>query len=185
MEVVMTGTFAAPADGYVNVPLLDGEQMIRQQSCGYLHAGLNWGGKLAITNQRVLFRPMDFGVINTIVADGLDLLPDSIAQVGKLVSRVVNYAATYGDRLAGAVPYATIRAANAGDGSKLILTTDTGRQTNLGIAASLWTPKVHDCQEHRRTRRSLRHPSGTTPSGSVVTASLPRDFPRISPCPGS
>ena len=55
----MTGIFATRSNGYVNVPLLSGEQILRQQEGGYMRGGATLvGGKVVVTNQRLLFRPI-------------------------------------------------------------------------------------------------------------------------------
>lgn len=151
----MTGIFATRSNGYVNVPLLSGEQILRQQEGGYMRGGATLvGGKVVVTNQRLLFRPISIGVINKLVQDGIEMLPDRLAQIGKLVSKVLDYADTYTKGLAGAIPVAMITSANPGNRSSMVLSVDSGRQTNLAIAASFWS-RIWDVKKNDSARDEM------------------------------
>lgn len=142
----MTGIFAARDDGYVDVPLLPGERVLRQQQAAYLKGGQSLvGGMLVVTDQRLLFRPIEVGMASKLLNDGIEFLPDGLAQLGKLAGKLIGYATDTVNGAAGAVPMATIVAVEPGvdagaHPSSLVLTAEDGRRIEIGISASLFTP---------------------------------------------
>lgn len=143
----MSGIFRTPSDGYADVPLLAGEQVIRRQTAS-VGAPSMWGGQLVVTNQRILFRPVDVKGLAELLTEGVSLLPDGLADLGKLVPKVLDYASAYQDGLAGALPTASITGVRAGRDPQmtappsLILGLDTGSTVELGILTSIRTPSI-------------------------------------------
>lgn len=136
----MSGIFKAPSDGYVDVPLLSGEQVLRRQTAAYLKGGKSiWGGQLIVTNQRILFRPLDVGAAASMIKDGIDFLPGNLADLGKVVSKTLDYTTAYGERLAGAVGIAEIVSASRGQNASLtkpaslVLRFADGRALEIGV----------------------------------------------------
>lgn len=143
----MTGIFAPKPDGYLDVPLLDGEQMIRQQTASYLVDGKAvWGGQLVLTSQRLLFRPLDLNGLSKMAQDGVDLLPGDLAVFGKVVDKVLDYTTAYGNAKAGAVETSLITSVRAGRDAallhppSLVLTMSDGRELEIGILHSIHSP---------------------------------------------
>jgi hypothetical protein len=139
-----TGIFAPRPDGYIEVPLLDGERLIRQQTASYLVNGKAiWGGQLVLTSQRLLFRPLDLNGLSKIAKDGIELLPDDLAVFGKVVDKVLDYSTAYGNQKAGAVATSLITSVRPGRNAgllhppSLVLTMSDGRQLEIGILHSL------------------------------------------------
>lgn len=141
----MSGIFGPKSDGYVDVPLLEGEQIIRQQTASVDGKSI-WGGQLIVTNQRVLFRPLDMKGTTKLINDGIGFLPDNLGVLGKVVSKALDYTTAYQDGLQGAAPTAAIAGVRVGGNGglfhppSLVLTMDTGTQVEIGILKSRLTP---------------------------------------------
>lgn len=143
----MSGIFAAKSDGYADVPLLGGEQIVRTQTASVDGKSI-WGGQLVITNQRILFRPLDVKGATKLLNDGIEFLPDQLAVLGKVVSKALDYAGAYGDNLAGAVPRAEIASVATGKGAalfhppSLLLALGSGQKVELGILYGRLSPNL-------------------------------------------
>lgn len=143
----MSGIFAPKSDGYASIPMLDGEQVIRAQTASVDGKSI-WGGQLVVTNQRVLFRPLDMKATTKLLNDGIEFLPDNLAVFGKVVAKGLDYSSAYQDGLTGAVPTSDIVGVDVGDGAglfhppSLILSMSTGAQTKVGILASKFSPNI-------------------------------------------
>jgi len=143
----MTGIFGPKPTGYVAIPLLAGEQIVRQQPASYLVNGkAMWGGQLVLTNQRLLFQPLDMGAVTKLISEGIDFLPDNLAILGKVVSKALDYTSTYQGKLTSAINSSSIVGvvagmnASLGHPPSLILTFDNGRRLELGILNSIKSP---------------------------------------------
>jgi hypothetical protein len=143
----MSGIFAPKSDGYADVPLLEGEQIIRQQASSVDGKSI-WGGQLVLTNQRLLFRPVDMKGTTKLINDGIEFLPDNLAVLGKVVSKALDYTTAYQDGLPGAVPTTAIGSVGIGRNGglfhppSLVLTLDTGNRVEFGILKSKFTPNI-------------------------------------------
>ena len=131
-------------DGYIEVPLLEGEQMVRQQTASYLVYGKPiWGGQLALTSQRVLFRPLDGSATSKMIKDGIDFLPDGLAVLGKVADKVFDYSVVYDAGSVGAITTQLITGVRGGMDAgvlhppSLALTLVDGRTIEIGILKSL------------------------------------------------
>ncbi|HEU4568933.1 MAG TPA: hypothetical protein VFR99_12930 [Marmoricola sp.] len=137
----MSGIFAPKSDGYVEVPLLEGEHMIRQQTASVDGKSI-WGGQLVLTDQRLLFRPLSVKGATKLINDGIDFLPDDLGVLGKLVSKALDYSTAYGEGKAGAVATRSIQQVAAGRNAglfhppSLVLTLEDGTRVELGILRS-------------------------------------------------
>lgn len=143
----MSGIFAPKPDGYVNVPLLEGEQVIRRATASVDGKSV-WGGHLILTNQRLLFRPLDMKGTTKLINDGIEVLPDGLGVLGKVVSKALDYATAYQDGLQGAVPNTAIAGVEPGEDPglfhppSLVLTLDIGTRIEIGILRSKLTPNL-------------------------------------------
>jgi hypothetical protein len=131
-------------DGYIDVPLLADEQMVHQQTASYLvYKKPIWGGQLALTNQRVLFRPLDPTATSKMIKDGIAFLPDDLAVLGQVVDRVLDYSTAYGEDTVAAIEAFAISGVGGGmDASllhppSLVLTLVGGRTIEIGVLKSL------------------------------------------------
>jgi hypothetical protein len=143
----MSGIFAHKSDGYADVPLLEGEQIIRRQTASVDGKSI-WGGQLVLTNQRLLFRPLDMKGTTKLINDGIEFLPDNLGVLGKVVSKALDYTTAYQDGLPGAVPTSAIASVKAGRNGgllqppSLVLTMDNGTRVEIGILKSKFTPNI-------------------------------------------
>ena len=143
----MSGIFAPKPDGYVDVPLLEGEEIVRRQAASVDGKSI-WGGQLVLTNQRLLFGPLDMRGARKLINDGVEFLPDGLGVLGKVVSKALDYTTAYQDGLAGAVPTTAIASVGPGQNRglfhppSLLLTMDNGTRVEIGILESKFTPNI-------------------------------------------
>jgi hypothetical protein len=68
--ITMTGVFEAPNEGYVKVPLEEGEQELLRKTAGLIQAGTSSvGGVLVLTSRRLLFRPLKVNKATTLLKE--------------------------------------------------------------------------------------------------------------------
>ncbi|NEA36926.1 hypothetical protein [Streptomyces sp. SID13031] len=121
--------------------------MIRQQVASYMVNGkAMWGGQFALTNQRLLFRPLDTSGVAKMIKDGVEFLPGDLAILGKVVDKALDYSTAYGDSLAGAINTSeivgVIRGRNAAlsHPPSLVLEFADGRRLEIGVLKSIGSP---------------------------------------------
>jgi hypothetical protein len=143
-EVAMTDFFASESDGYIDVPLLDDEQVIRQQTASYLvYRKPIWAGQLALTNQRLLFRAIDANSTSKMTKDGIEFLPDDLAVLGQVVDKVLDYSTVYTSEPTVTINAPAISGVRAGMDAallhppSLVLTFSHGETLEVGILKSM------------------------------------------------
>jgi hypothetical protein len=131
-------------DGYIDVPLLTDERMVRQQAACYLvYEKPIWPGQLALTNQRLLFRPLDLTATSKMTRDGICFLPDDLAVLGTVVGGALDYAAVYEEGSARVIHPPTISGVRPGMGASLlhppslVLTFADGSTMDIGIVKGM------------------------------------------------
>jgi hypothetical protein len=123
-----------PRDGYIDIPLNDYEQIVREQTAGMHQVG----GLLVVTNQRLLFRPMDLGLANDLIQYGLRLIGGHTALIGHFVSALVKYA----ELQRQAIPAEQITAVGPGSSQDALLVERTGGHSyQFHVSASPWSPR--------------------------------------------
>ncbi len=143
----MSGIFAPRSDGYAPLPLLAGEQIVREQTASVDGKSV-WGGLLVLTNQRLLFRPINVKGMDKLIKDGIDFLPESYGVLGKVVGKALDYVEVYQDGTAGAVDVAAIASVTSGKNAgpfhppSLVVSMTDGAQTEVGILKSKMTPNI-------------------------------------------
>lgn len=143
----MSGPFAPKAGDYAQVPLLEGERRIREQ-VATIDGNSLWGGQLVLTDQRLLFQPLDVKAATKLLSNGIDFMPANLAVLGKVVSKALDYTTAYQDGLEGAVPTTAITSVDPGRGPalfhppSLVLTMDNGNTVEFGILRSKLTPNI-------------------------------------------
>lgn len=144
----MSGIFHS-SGGYVDVPMLEGERIVHQTAATFLIGDTSmWPGKLVLTNQRLLFKPVSLKAISDILKEGIEFLPGNLAVLGKVVDKVLDYSTAYGDSKAGAVKTSTITGVRPGNNAalihppSLILAFGDGRSLAIGIVQALWCPHI-------------------------------------------
>ncbi|MBA3560394.1 MAG: hypothetical protein H0W30_17560 [Gemmatimonadaceae bacterium] len=86
------GVLAGP--NYVGVPLEPGESVVTEKVAGLLVGGKSIvGGKLVLTNWRLLFQPWDTRAIGTLLAHGLTKA-GAPGTVGTVIGKVADMAST-------------------------------------------------------------------------------------------
>ena len=152
----MSGVFAPDSDGYADVPLLEGEHIILAQTASVDGKSI-WGGQLVLTNQRLLFRPLDMKATEKLLSDGIDLfLPNNLAVLGNVVSKGLDYSSAYQDGLTGAVETTSITGVTAGRDAgllhppSLVISMSNGAQTTIGILKSKFTPNISPANNQAR-----------------------------------
>ena len=115
--------------------LREGEEVLHQQTASANGRSI-WGGTLVLTNQRLMFRPLDVGVATAVMSGGgVHLGPKSIA-----------------------VPTSFIEGVEPGSDPglfhppSLVLTLRDGTRVVIGICASRFTPNIS-----RRNRTARDH----------------------------
>src|SRR6202161_506003 len=102
----MTGVFGGSSGNYVDVPLLEGERIDHRQAASLLSHGVNMvPGRLVLTNQRLLFQPVNYGGLNKLVKLGLPLLSGG---GGAILGALIEAAAGYQSNHTGTVPIENI-----------------------------------------------------------------------------
>jgi hypothetical protein len=124
-----------PGDGYIPIPLNDGEQVIHDQEAGIHQVG----GRLVLTNQRLLFRPMDLGLANDLIHQGLRLIGGHTALVGHFVSALVKYAHMQKQ----AIPTEQITAVGpASSRDTLWIERAGGHRYEFHVTTTIWTSRL-------------------------------------------
>ena len=99
-----------------------------------------------LTSQRLLFRPLDLAGVTKLAENGIDLLPDNLAVLGKIVDKILDYSKAYADGKAGAINTAAIISVRAGrekglfNPPSLVVATSSGRNVEIGVLASIKSP---------------------------------------------
>lgn len=134
-----------PGDGYMPIPLNDYEQVIREQTAGTHQVG----GLLVLTNQRLLFRPIDLGLANNLIHQGLRLIGGHTALIGHFVSALVKYA----ELQRQSIPAEEITAVDPGSSrDALWIERAGGQRYQFHVSASLWTIRWSRQNETARNR---------------------------------
>jgi hypothetical protein len=103
---------------------------------------------LVVTNQRVLFRPLDVGAAQKMIKEGVRFLPDELAVLGKVVNKVFDYTVAYGEGLAGGIETSKITGVRPGRNAgllhppTLVLSFGNGRTLEIGVLKSIGTPNI-------------------------------------------
>ncbi len=123
--------------------MLEGERILKSCVAACLVRGMpSWGGQLVLTDQRILFRPLDVSAAANILREGIDLLPDNLAVLGQLVGKALDYSTAYGDALSGAIETARITGVRRGRNASLtrpptlVLSYEDGHELEVGLLAS-------------------------------------------------
>lgn len=141
----MTGVFGGSSGKYyIDVPLLEGEQIVHRQAATLLSHGVNMvPGQLVLTNQRLLFQPVNYGGLNKLVKLGLPLLPGG---GGAVLGALVEAAADYHKQRTGTVPIDQIDSVSIGQlranpihPASLVVNLKNGRSLEIAIYTSLGT----------------------------------------------
>ena len=143
----MSGIFKTPSDGYVEVPLLDDERIVHQQTAAALRGKVSvTGGQLVITTQRILFRALDVGAAVNLLRQSVDFLPDGLGVLGKMVDKSLDYATAYMGSVTGAIDTSAVRSVSPGMSAavshppSLIVTMANGNSVEIGILHSISSP---------------------------------------------
>ncbi len=131
----------------MEVPLLEGEALTRTQTASVDGKSI-WGGQLVLTNQRLLFQPLDMKVTTKLLNDGIEFLPGNLAVFGEVVSKALDYTTGYQGGLTGTVPTTSIVSVGSGKGPgllhppSLVLTLDSGTRVEIGILTGRFSPNI-------------------------------------------
>lgn len=121
--------------GYMPIPPQVGEEGILQQEAGIHQVG----GLLVLTNQRLLFQPIDVRLANKLIQYQLKLIGGHGAA---LVGHFVTALSKWVELQSTAIPAKAIAAVGPGQsGRALRVDTVDRRSFEFGIAASLYAPK--------------------------------------------
>jgi hypothetical protein len=140
----MTGVFGGSSGAYVDVPLLEGEGIIYRRAASLLSHGVNMvPGQLLLTNQRLLFQPVNYGGLNKLIKLGLPLLSGG---GGAILGALIEAAAGYQSNHTGTVPIDQIDSVKVGQKkanpihpASLLINLKSGRSLEIAIYTSLGT----------------------------------------------
>jgi hypothetical protein len=145
----MTGVFGSPDEGYVKVPLEEGEQELLRKTAGLIQAGTSSvGGVLVLTNRRLLFRPLDVSKATKILKEGVDFLPDGFAEVGKVAGKVIDAVDGAITSKAGGIGHKAITGVRTGRGATFIrpptlyIETAAGHTIEFGVLRGISEPSL-------------------------------------------
>jgi hypothetical protein len=145
----MTGVFEPPNEGYVKVPLEEGEQELLRKTAGFIQAGTSSvGGVLVLTNRRLLFRPLDVSKATGLLKEGVDFLPDGFAEVGKVARKAIDAVDGAITSKAGGIGHKAITGVRVGRGATLIcpptlyIETATGHTVEFGVLRGAGEPNI-------------------------------------------
>jgi hypothetical protein len=145
----MTGVFEPPNEGYVKVPLEEGEQELLRKTAGLIQAQTNSvGGILVLTNRRLLFRPLDVNKAAAFLKEGLDFFPNGYAEVGKVASKVIDAVDDAIRSKAGGIGHKAIAGVRTGRGATLIrpptlyIDTSAGHTVEFGVLRGIGEPNI-------------------------------------------
>jgi len=147
--ISMTGVFQPPDEGYVKVPLEEGEQELLRKTAGLIQAGTSSvGGVLVLTNRRLLFRPLDVSKATKVLKESVDFLPDGFAEVGKVAGKAIDAVDGAITSKAGGIGYKAITDVRTGRGATVIrpptlyIETATGRTIEFGVLRGIGEPNI-------------------------------------------
>lgn len=118
--------------GYKDVSMCLGEQIVEQYPATVGQAS----GLLVVTNQRILFQPVDWRMLNKIVHLGLRMIGGHTAIIGHFVNAYVRYS----NGTAASVPAEEIISLGTeGSANKIYIATADGNNFEFSVTASLFT----------------------------------------------
>lgn len=129
----MRASTLTPPTGYVDVPLLEGERILRRWSTCFVIGGwATWTGAFVLTDRRLLLCPVELGAVPD-SAGPVEAVPDQAAFRERLVA-IVLAADPIGD--AGVLAVRPGHDATFAEPAILHLDLDDGRTVEIGILRS-------------------------------------------------